>query len=121
MGISPLDYEFAISKKKLAKFNNKNIKAYKPVPNKADYTRGYIVRYFIQRVNDPNGLIYEIAKQDYLSYVIDAFYLTTNLDWKIIGTNDEISLANEKSVKLGAKKLPAIQMFLVNYLEFAKQ
>lgn len=121
MSISQRDYEFSISGKKLAQFNNKNIAAYKPVPTKSDYTRGYIVRYFVQRVNDSNGLVYEIAKEDYLGYVTNTFYITTNLDWKISGTYDDIRMANEKSIKLGAKKMPAIQMFLVNYLEFCKQ
>ena len=121
MSISQRDYEFSISGKKLAQFNNKNIVAHKPMPTKSDYTRGYIVRYFVQRVNDANGLVYEIAKEDYLGYVNNTFYITSNLDWKIAGTNDEIRLANQKSIKLGAKKIAAIQMFLVNYLEFSKQ
>ena len=121
MSISQFEYEFSISKKKLSFFDAKDIKAYKPMPTKSDYTRGYIVRYFVQRVNDANGLIYEIAKENYLSYVNDVFYSTTNLDWKITGTNEEIKMANEKSVKLASKKMVAIQMFLVNYLEFAKQ
>lgn len=120
MGISQFEYQFAMDKKKLSFFDAKDIKAYKPTPTKADYERGYIVRYFVQRVNDSNGLIYEIAKENYLTYVNSVFYVTTNLDWKISGTNDETKLANEKSIKFGAHKMPAIQMFLVNYLEFNK-
>ena len=118
--ISPIQYEIIMDKTKLSQFDFKNIKAYKPVPTKSDYTRGYITRYFVQRVNDINSIVYEIAKEDYLSYVINDFYITTNLDWKITGTYDDIRMANEKSIKLGAKKMPAIQMFLVNYLEFNK-
>jgi hypothetical protein len=119
--ISQIKYKNIMDPVQLSLFNVNDIKAYKPILRESDYTKGYIVRYFVQRVNDSNSIVYEIAKDDYLTYVINAFYITTNLDWKIGGTMDDIKVSNEKSIRLAAKKLPAIQMFLVNYLEFSKQ
>jgi hypothetical protein len=120
MAISQIQYESLMSKKKLAQFQVTNIVPYFPTIKPNDYKRGYITRYFVQRSNDASGIVYEIAKEVYTIYVNNDFFLTTNLDWKLNGTNDEIRKANLKSIKLGAKKLPAIELYLVNPLQFVK-
>jgi hypothetical protein len=48
------------------------------------------------------------------------FYNTTELYWKIKGTDDEIKLANSKSVKLASKRIPALSLYLPYLLQFKK-
>ena len=110
-----------INKSKINQFEIPNIESHVPKPIDTDYTTGYITRYFIQKSNDKNSVVREISKTGYQEFINNSFYTVVTLDWKIAGTNDEIRLANQKSIKLGAKKIAAIQMFLVNYLEFSKQ
>lgn len=121
MGVDDILYERRLGVDKLANFKVATIQSYIPTVSESDYNRGYIVRYFVQKFNDSNSLVYEISKEDYLKYVISPFYITTNLDWKVSGTSDELKSSNAKSIILAAKKLPAIQMYLVNYLQFSKE
>ena len=37
-----------------------NIETHIPRPSDKDYTRGYVIRYFVQKVNDKGSPIYEI-------------------------------------------------------------
>jgi hypothetical protein len=39
---------------------NESFDTHIPTPSKLDYTRGYISRYFIKKVNDVNSPIFEI-------------------------------------------------------------
>lgn len=103
-------------------FNENHILAYIPKPKDDDYSRGYITRYFVQKVNDKNGLIYEINPSNNSKYTNNAFWSNVSLDWMISGgTLDEIKTANSKSVRIASKKLPAIQLYLPNLSQFSKQ
>ena len=103
-------------------FNANHVLAYIPKPKDDDYLRGYITRYFVQKANDKNGLVYEINSANNSKYTNNAFWSTVNLDWMISGgTIDEIKTANGKSVRIASKKLPAIQLYLPNLSQFSKQ
>jgi hypothetical protein len=121
MGVDDILYERRLGVDKLNQFKVETIIPHVPKIRESDYNRGYIVRYFTQKFNDSNSLVYEISKEDYIKYVVSPFFITTNLDWKIFGTIDELKDANAKSTILAAKKMPAIRMYLVNYLQFSKQ
>jgi len=54
----------------------------KCVPTTDDYTRGYVTRYFVQKVND--GTIYEVSGDSY-NTIINGLYSKINLIWRIIG------------------------------------
>lgn len=101
-------------------FKKIKIKAYIPEPNDDDYDRGYVHRFFIQRTNDTNGSVYEISSRNYESMSANPFYRIAELYWKIKGTDDEIKLANSKSVKFASKKIPALSLYLPYLLQFKR-
>jgi|694.fasta_scaffold50394_1 hypothetical protein len=101
-------------------FRKISIKAFIPEPNEDDYDRGYLHRFFTQRANDANGSVYEISSRNYEKMTSNPFYNTTELYWKIKGTDDEIKLANSKSVKLASKRIPALSLYLPYLLQFKK-
>ena len=100
------------------KFNG--VKQYIPKPSDMDYKRGYITRYFCQKANDTNGIVYEIEQKTYSGLANNSFYSVADLDWKIIGTDEEIKEANLKSVIRASKKLSAVQLYLPYLLQFKK-
>ena len=102
-------------------FKPSGIRQHIPTPTDSDYKRGYIIRYFTQKINDIDSPVYEISDGIYSKLSNNSFYQTCNLDWKIIGTDDEIREANMKSVKRAAKKLYAVQLYLPYLLQFKKQ
>jgi len=101
-------------------FKNLTIVAHIPTPDEIDYKRGYIERYFVQRANDTSGKITEINQAAYSKFVRTPFYTAVSLDWKIIGSDDEIKDCNFKSIKFVLKDMPKLQMYLPNLLQFKK-
>ena len=104
-----------------SEFREKRISPYIPTPTDLDYQRGYIVRYFIQKANDTQSRITEVDYIGYSKFVENAFYSTLSLDWKIKGTDEEIRECNFKSIKTGVDKIPLIQSYLPNLVQFRKK
>ena len=104
-----------------SEFREKRISPYIPTPTDLDYQRGYIVRYFIQKANDTQSRITEVDYIGYSKFVENAFYSTLSLDWKIKGTDEEIRECNFKSIKTGIDKIPLIQSYLPNLVQFRKK
>jgi hypothetical protein len=104
-----------------SEFREKRISPYIPTPTDLDYQRGYIVRYFIQKANDTQSRITEVDYIGYSKFVENAFYSTVSLDWKIKGTDEEIKECNFKSIKTGIDKIPLIQSYLPNLVQFRKK
>jgi hypothetical protein len=104
-----------------SEFREKRISPYIPTPTDLDYQRGYIVRYFIQKANDTQSRITEVDYIGYSKFVNDAFYTTVSLDWKIKGTDTEIKECNFKSIKTGIDRIPLIQSYLPNLVQFKKK
>jgi hypothetical protein len=104
-----------------SEFREKRISPYIPTPTDLDYQRGYIVRYFIQKANDTQSRITEVDYIGYSKFVENAFYSTLSLDWKIKGTDEEIKECNFKSIKTGVDKIPLIQSYLPNLVQFRKK
>ena len=102
-------------------FREKRISPHLPTPTDLDYERGYIVRYFIQKANDTQSIITEVDYIGYSKFVDDAFYTTVSLDWKIKGTDIEIKECNFKSIKTGIDRIPLIQSYLPNLMQFKKK
>jgi hypothetical protein len=119
MGISRIEYHELIRLENKSLIKTQTIKSHIPTPSYKDYRQGYIVRYFIQRINDDNALIYEVNETDYLRFSIDEFYNAVNIDWRLTGGEDAIKDSNAKSVKLGSKKMKNLIFYLVNYLQFS--
>ena len=101
-------------------YNLKKINTYIPVIEEYDYKRGYVSRYFVQKSNDINSSIYEVDSKTFSSLNNNSFYATITLNWRLIGTQEEIKESNFKSVKLASQKMKAILTYLPNYLQFYK-
>ena len=105
---------------KLRDFKEPSIKAYIPEPKDDDYKKGYITRYFVQKINDANSTIYEVSEFNFNRITDNPFYITQKLNWRLTGTKEEIKESNFKSVKLASKIIPKLTMYLPNYLQFSK-
>jgi hypothetical protein len=101
-------------------FKQVNIIPSIPSPNDTDYKRGYIVRYFVQKVNDSTAPVYEVSSKLHSTFINNSFYNVVSLDWRLIGSVEQIKDSNSKSVKLASEKMKAILLYLPNYLQFAK-
>ena len=114
-------YKYFLLEPNVSGFNLPEINAYIPNPLDADYKRGYITRYFIQKANDTSSYIFEISDESRMQFITTAFYTITSINWKITGPLDEIRESNRKSVQLGCKVLPNLYLYLSNLIQFYKQ
>jgi len=119
MGISQIEYTDLLKGQGKPIIQTQTIRTHAPTPTPTDYRRGYIVRYFIQRINDDDSIIYEVNENDYNKFSLDTFYNTVNIDWRLMGNIDNLKRSNEKSVKLGSKKIKNLMFYLPNYLQFS--
>ena len=102
-------------------FNEVKIVSYIPTPIDVDYKRGYIIRYFLQKSNDRNGLIFEIKKQSLSKFSDNPFYTLVGLDWRLTGEPDEVKKSNSASIRIASETIPKIQLYLPNLLQFYKK
>ena len=102
-------------------FDNIRINSHIPSPTDKQYKIGYIIRYFIQKVNDRNAPIFEITSNSVSKFSNSAFYKTTSLDWRLNGTPEQIKKSNAASVKLASADIPKIGLYLPNLLQFHKK
>lgn len=102
-------------------FNPIRRKPFIPAPEEKDYKKGYIVRYFVQSVNNQATPIFEINKQGYLKYSINSFYNTVQLDWRLTGSPEDVKNSNSESIRIASETIPRIQLYLPNLLQFHKK
>ena len=102
-------------------FNQIKIVPYIPSPVDVDYKRGYIVRYFVQKSNDTNSVIYEIRKKSTSKLSQNSFYKIVSLDWRIMGNPDDVKKSNSASLRIASQTIPKIQLYLPNLLQFHKK
>lgn len=102
-------------------FDERRVSSHVPTLTDLDYDRGYIVRYFIQKANDTKSRIVEVDYVGYKKFVGDVFYAAVSIDWKIKGTDEEIKECNFKSIKTVVDRIPLIQSYLPNLLQFKKK
>jgi ribosomal protein S17E len=92
-----------------------------PTPSKEDYVAGYITRYFVQKSNDVNAVIYEVSRNFYTKANGNPFYRIVALDWRLSGSLDDIKNSNSASVRIASKTIPKISLYLPNLLQFHKK
>jgi hypothetical protein len=92
--------------------------SYFPKPTDGDYYNGYIERYFIQKANDTESTIYEVDYIGFSKFIDNPFYTHVNLNWRIIGTDEQIKDSNFKAIRLLAPRIPKLQLYLPNLLQF---
>lgn len=95
--------------------------SYTPKPKEIDYTRTYIIRYFIQKANDEDSVITEISYKIYTSFLDNPFYNIVSLDWVIVGDEADVKEKNKKSILYASKTMKAIPLYLQNPLQFLKK
>jgi hypothetical protein len=104
-----------------------------PNPTDADYSLGFIKRYFVRKANDEAGHIFEISEETYTQYVYsnNPFWITADLKWRITGPKTETLLpdgtidigvinANKNSIGIASQKLRNLKLYLPNLLQFYK-
>ena len=108
-----------------------NTTHYLPTPTAEDYTKGYIFRYFIQRVNGDVSTVRELSKDDYTAMLKDPLYNRVTFTWRISGELFDRPLPNGMklpgvagfnyaTVQLASKTLPDIAGYLTNPSQFYK-
>lgn len=113
-------YRYAALARLGQEFSPKKISAHIPTPQDIDYQRGYIVRYFIQQANDKDSKIFEVDELGFAKFINSPFHIAVEIDWRLTGSTDEIRQSNIKSINFVKKQMPALKMYLVNYLQFSK-
>jgi hypothetical protein len=109
-----------------------NIDVIIPSPSNKDYVRGYIKRYFVQKVNDKGSPIYEVSSSTKNYYNTKPQFITTQLKWRISGPIEQtydasgtvidksVSESNRIAIKLVSDKIPNLKLYLPNLLQFYK-
>jgi hypothetical protein len=99
-----------------------------PTPQPSDYTNGFIVRYFAQRIN--TGQIYEVSSDNYNQISMLLFGLTS-LNWYITGSLNVVKQnniimqpgvisLNKTSVNTANQAMEGLTQFLPNLSQFYK-
>lgn len=114
-------YKYKKLKNNLSEFTLPEIITHIPTPDKNDYLRGYIRRYFIQRANDKKGYIYEISTNAFTTFSINPHFTVIVMNWRISGTSKEISESNSNAIRIGMEQIPSLHLYLPNTLQFSKQ
>lgn len=102
-------------------YNSVKIKTHVANPIEIDYKRGYITRYFIQKSNDTESTIYEVDYIGFSKFIDNPFYTHINLNWRLIGTDEQIRDSNFKAIRLLHSKMPKLQLYLPNLLQFKQK
>jgi hypothetical protein len=109
-----------------------NVETHIPIPKDKDYTRGYIRRYFVQKLNDKGSPIYEVNNTLKSYYSSKPQFSTVELRWRISGPktpeydskgiviDKSVSESNRIAIKLHANEIPNLKLYLPNLLQFYK-
>ncbi len=110
----------------------KRPKNFVPSPTSDDYQLGFIRRYFLSRVSDKAGFVYEVSQSEYDNYLENPHFLRVNIKWRISGPleptykeNGEIEdrgvrNSNKAAIGLAGSTLKNIGLYLPNLLQFYK-
>lgn len=102
-----------------------------PTPTEEDYELQFINRYFIQRVNDDNGFIFEVDETEYHNLQQNPYWKKLKMRWRISGPIDSVydgvdlidigvKKSNEGSIYEASRILKNIGLYLPNILQFYK-
>ncbi len=113
--------ELTADKNDINKLYSNSIKTYVPSPTDSDFKKGYITRYFAQKANDESSYVLEIDKDEYSNLITNPFYVSVKLNWRIVGTVEQVRESNSKSVLLASKTIKSITLYLPNTFQFYKR
>lgn len=101
-----------------------------PTVTKKDIDNGYIMRYFLQRINDPTILeVNQTTYNDWASNVIDKkMYNAANIQWQITGNvedsvilgafNPGVITQNRIAVETASNSIPDLLTLLTDFTQF---
>lgn len=78
--------------------NNSEPQTYYPQPLESDYTKGYIIRYFIKKINS-KGFVMEISPQEYTAFINGtvnydvSYYQVVDILWKLTGPLNTVRIS----------------------------
>jgi hypothetical protein len=120
-----------LSGNKFSSLNTK-VKSFVPTPTDQDYLRGYVTRYFAQKVNDKNSPIYEVSTSEFAILRSSVMYNVTSLRWRITGPKEPsdyennkimdkgVKKGNEISINLASNDIVNLKLYLPNLTQFHK-
>lgn len=103
-----------------------------PIPTNNDYADAYIIRYFVQRVSDVNGFVYELTASEYEKYIENPYWSAFSMRWRISGplnaiydsngnlTDKGVIESNKASLSIASLKIKNISLYLPNLKQFHK-
>jgi hypothetical protein len=113
-------------------FSLKNPKTIVPTPSANDYASAYLVRYFLQRVSDVNGFVYEVGLPEYEEYFPNPYWISVSMRWRISGPlhvvydsngnliDKGVIESNKSSLSITSLKIKNISLYLPNLKQFHK-
>ncbi len=113
-------------------FSLKNPKTIVPTPSANDYASAYLVRYFLQRVSDVNGFVYEVGLPEYEEYFPNPYWISVSMRWRISGPlnvvydsngnliDKGVIESNKASLSITSLKIKNISLYLPNLKQFHK-
>ena len=75
-----------------------------------DYNTGIIRRYFIQKANDKNALVYEISESDFNKNL--TLYNKTSFNWVISGIKEDVKSQNRITIRNTERNFKGINKIL---------
>lgn len=97
----------------------------RPIITDIDVQNGYIIRYFICRLSDPQLEIYEVNKHVYDNLKSIPLFLSIDINWKIKDESNDnkirlqsIIKSNKYTVDQASKIMKGLSIKLKNYLEY---
>ena len=75
-----------------------------------DYTKRFINRYFIQKANDKNALVYEISESDFNKNL--TLYNKTSFSWVILGIKEDVIRQNTITIRNKERNFKGINKIL---------
>lgn len=120
-----------ITNSSMLEFGDILINTYIPTPVDIDYVRGYVRRYFVRKVNDSNGLIYEVSGSEFIRMSSKPLYIRVSVKWRISGPKEIIMdgdkivdngviNSNRLAIKYASEKMENLSLYLPNLLQFYK-
>ena len=129
--MSILDSYKKLTQNKLFRLRS-NIETHIPTPTPAEYKRGWITRYFIQRTNDKTSPIFEVNSTQFSKSLANDLYTAVSIRWRLTGPKETIydssgnlkeksvSESNRISIQLVYDRMPNLKLYLPNLLQFYK-
>ncbi len=87
-------------------------------PKEKDYEKGYFTRYFIRKINDNNGQIYEVDSALYKTFISHSIYFGIKLEWRITGQDIEVQNDNYDTILLKDIKMSGLKRKLTNLVKY---